>query len=92
MDKELTITLSAEEHNAILDAIEYALLMADSEIETNCLFDGSATRADEQWDPEDLRVWVPHIRTALSKLFALEETINFAGEVANKLEKVEVAG
>jgi hypothetical protein len=92
MDKELTITLSAEEHNAILDAIEYALLMADSEIETNYLFDGFATKANEMWDPEDLRVWVPNTASALSKLYALEETISFAGEVSRKLAKVEVAG
>ncbi len=89
---DITLTLTADEQNAVLDAIEYALLQADSEIESNCIHSGKLTRADEMWDPEDLRVWVPHIRTALSKLFALDETINFAGEVANKLAKVEVAG
>lgn len=97
----LKISLNATHQNALLDVLEYALLCAESEINSHTFFEvkGGPRKyiISEDWDPEDLGVWLDLAPELAKKLDAMKEIIenaealklSLAGLVGENLESFE---
>ena len=86
----MNIELHVIEQNALLDMLEYALLHAESEIDTNT-FDGNKYVIGPDWDPDDLAVWLNDAPGLARKLDAMGEIMIQAETLKARLNALEVA-
>lgn len=91
MSTMLTVSFTPEQQNALLDMLEFALLSAESDIETNTFsYERGAYRYDPaEFDPDDLAVWLDDAPELAKRLDAMPEIINQAETLKLRLHALE---
>lgn len=88
----MKITLNPQQQNALLDMLEFALLSAESDIETNTYEeDGIGYYRPVDFDPEDLAVWLNDAPELSRKLDAMPEIIDQAELIKKRMNALEMA-
>lgn len=91
MSTMLTVSLTPEQQNALLDMLEFALVMAEGDMETNCYWDGDGKGIYDpvEFDPDDLAVWLNDAPELAKKLDAMPEIIDQAQTLKRRLNALE---
>ena len=91
MSTMLTVSFTPAQQNALLDMLEFALMMAEIVMVTNCHWDGDGkgTYNSVEFDPDDLAVWLDDAPELAKQLDAMPEIIDQAQTLKRRLNALE---